>query len=257
MLVLQRIKSIRCHFFNGNDLDSKRSIWVSWNKVLTSKEKGGLGVSSLFALNRALMFKWVWQFFNQRDSLWVRVIHAIHGIDGRIGRAGNVGYTSIWCDIIKEMDMLASHGIDLISMMHKKIGNRMPRSGIESEQWVHLLDSLEGVMLNPSEDSVPAYAPLDVHDLAVNGHDGINGHGKCDVPNTCSLLDEDNEVSIFESLAPLMDLVMLVDWRRSSYNDEVRFYDIFEARVNELPEQVLNFYVHYDIRILIVRKYFL
>nr|GEX08708.1 hypothetical protein [Tanacetum cinerariifolium] len=28
----------------------------------------------------------------------------------------------------------------------------MPRSGIESEQWDHLLDSLEGVMLNPSED---------------------------------------------------------------------------------------------------------
>nr|GFC58655.1 RNA-directed DNA polymerase, eukaryota, reverse transcriptase zinc-binding domain protein [Tanacetum cinerariifolium] len=28
----------------------------------------------------------------------------------------------------------------------------MPRSGIESEQWDHLLDSLEGVMLNPLED---------------------------------------------------------------------------------------------------------
>nr|GEZ96005.1 RNA-directed DNA polymerase, eukaryota, reverse transcriptase zinc-binding domain protein [Tanacetum cinerariifolium] len=109
------------------------SIWVSWNKVLTSKEKGGLGVSSLFALNRALMFKWVWRFLNQRDSLWVRVIHAIHGVDGRISRAGNVGYTSIWCDIIKEM-------------------GRMPRSGIESKQWDHLLDSLEGVMLNPSKD---------------------------------------------------------------------------------------------------------
>nr|GFA95495.1 RNA-directed DNA polymerase, eukaryota, reverse transcriptase zinc-binding domain protein [Tanacetum cinerariifolium] len=103
MFVLQRMESIRCHFFNGNDLDGKRLIWVSWNKVLTSKEKGGLGVSSLFALNRA------------------------------IGRAENVGYTSIWCDIIKEMD-------------------RMPHSGIEFEQWDHLLDSLEGVMLNPSED---------------------------------------------------------------------------------------------------------
>nr|GEX32545.1 hypothetical protein [Tanacetum cinerariifolium] len=99
------------------------------------------------------------------------------------------------------MDRLASHGIDLISMMHKKIGNglntsfwedwwrgeqqlkeafpriyaldvnkhisvafkfeqtslssslsRMSRSGIESEQWDHLLESLKGVMLNPSED---------------------------------------------------------------------------------------------------------
>ncbi|GKB29200.1 RNA-directed DNA polymerase, eukaryota [Tanacetum coccineum] len=122
--------------FLCNDLDSKRSIWVSWNKVLTSKEKGGLGVSSLFVLNRALM----------------------------IDRAGNVGYTSIWCDIIKEMDRLASHGIDLIS--NKLISvkfqfeqtslasslRRMPPSGIEFEQWDHLLDSLEGVMLSPSED---------------------------------------------------------------------------------------------------------
>nr|GEZ27261.1 probable xyloglucan endotransglucosylase/hydrolase protein 33 [Tanacetum cinerariifolium] len=49
-----------------------------------------------------------------------------------IGRAGNVRYTSIWCDDIKEMDRLASHGIDLI------MGS--------------FLDSLEGVMLNPSED---------------------------------------------------------------------------------------------------------
>nr|GEU91252.1 RNA-directed DNA polymerase, eukaryota [Tanacetum cinerariifolium] len=101
------------------------------------------------------------RFFNPSDSLWVRVIHAILGVDGRIGRARNVGYTSMWCDIIKEMDRLASHGIDLTSRMHKKIGNglntsfwedRMPRSGIESEQWDHLLDYLEGVMLNPLED---------------------------------------------------------------------------------------------------------
>nr|GEX59987.1 RNA-directed DNA polymerase, eukaryota, reverse transcriptase zinc-binding domain protein [Tanacetum cinerariifolium] len=154
--------------FSALTFDSKRSIWVSWNKVLTSKKKGGLGVSSLFALNRALMFKWVWRFFNQSYSLWVRVIHAIHGVDGRIGRAGNVGYTSIWCDIIKEMDRLASHGIDLISMMHKKIGNGLNNSFWENrwrgEQRLkeaflriyaledHLLDSLEGVMLNPSED---------------------------------------------------------------------------------------------------------
>nr|GFC42106.1 RNA-directed DNA polymerase, eukaryota, reverse transcriptase zinc-binding domain protein [Tanacetum cinerariifolium] len=47
-----------------------------------------------------------------------------------IGRAGNAGYTSIWCDIIKEMDRLASYGIDLISMMHKKI-----RNGLNTSFW--------------------------------------------------------------------------------------------------------------------------
>nr|GFA43628.1 RNA-directed DNA polymerase, eukaryota, reverse transcriptase zinc-binding domain protein [Tanacetum cinerariifolium]GFA57240.1 RNA-directed DNA polymerase, eukaryota, reverse transcriptase zinc-binding domain protein [Tanacetum cinerariifolium] len=64
----------------------------------------------------------------------VRVIHTIHGVDGRIGRAGNVGYTSILCDIIKEIDRLASPGIDLISMMHKKIGNGLNTSFWE-DRW--------------------------------------------------------------------------------------------------------------------------
>nr|GEV75170.1 RNA-directed DNA polymerase, eukaryota [Tanacetum cinerariifolium] len=45
MKVLQRMKSIRCHFFNGVDLGSKKSIWVKWNNVLALKEKG---LSKLF-----------------------------------------------------------------------------------------------------------------------------------------------------------------------------------------------------------------
>ncbi|GJV67949.1 hypothetical protein Tco_1483458 [Tanacetum coccineum] len=39
-------------FFNGQDQKSNKAYWVKWNKVLTPKDKGGLGVSSLFALNR-------------------------------------------------------------------------------------------------------------------------------------------------------------------------------------------------------------
>ncbi|GJV61442.1 hypothetical protein Tco_1467542, partial [Tanacetum coccineum] len=54
--------------------------------VLAPKEKGGLGVSSLYALNRALMFKWVWRFYSQNSSLWARVMKAIHGDDGIIGK---------------------------------------------------------------------------------------------------------------------------------------------------------------------------
>nr|GEV64616.1 RNA-directed DNA polymerase, eukaryota [Tanacetum cinerariifolium] len=50
-------------------------------------------------------------------------MQAIHGVDGRIGRDGKAGHASIWCDIIKEMDRLASQGIDLVSMMQIKIGN--------------------------------------------------------------------------------------------------------------------------------------
>nr|GFA98733.1 RNA-directed DNA polymerase, eukaryota, reverse transcriptase zinc-binding domain protein [Tanacetum cinerariifolium] len=48
-----------CAFFNGADVNSKKPSWVRWKSVLAAKDVGGLGVSSLFALNRALMFKWV------------------------------------------------------------------------------------------------------------------------------------------------------------------------------------------------------
>nr|GFC48601.1 RNA-directed DNA polymerase, eukaryota [Tanacetum cinerariifolium] len=63
----------------------KKSVWVKWKHALASKDKCGLSVSSLFALNKALMFKWVWRFITQGSSLWARVIKALHGYDGKIG----------------------------------------------------------------------------------------------------------------------------------------------------------------------------
>nr|GFA67749.1 RNA-directed DNA polymerase, eukaryota, reverse transcriptase zinc-binding domain protein [Tanacetum cinerariifolium] len=53
--VLRMLESIRSHFFNGNELRSNKATWVKWNSVLASKEKRGLSVSSLYALNRGLI----------------------------------------------------------------------------------------------------------------------------------------------------------------------------------------------------------
>nr|GFA89910.1 RNA-directed DNA polymerase, eukaryota, reverse transcriptase zinc-binding domain protein [Tanacetum cinerariifolium] len=75
-----------CVFFICTDVNSKKPSWVSWKSVLAAKDVGGLGMSSLFALNRALMFKWIWRFFSQKNSLWVRVVKAFHGEDGKIGK---------------------------------------------------------------------------------------------------------------------------------------------------------------------------
>jgi len=57
----------------------KKKTWVSWKKVLAEKEVGGLGVNSLFALNRAMLFKWIWRYFVESEALWVKVVKAIHG----------------------------------------------------------------------------------------------------------------------------------------------------------------------------------
>nr|GEZ45575.1 RNA-directed DNA polymerase, eukaryota, reverse transcriptase zinc-binding domain protein [Tanacetum cinerariifolium] len=112
-----------CAFFNGSDVNSKKPSWVRWKSVLAAKDVGGLGVSSLFTLNRGLMFKWVWRFFSQKNSLWVRVVKALHGEDGKIGKKVQPRYPSIWFNIINEIKSLKLHGSDLDSFITPKLGN--------------------------------------------------------------------------------------------------------------------------------------
>nr|GEV53302.1 tubulin alpha-2 chain [Tanacetum cinerariifolium] len=121
--VLHHMESMRSHFFNGFELSSKKSVWVKWKHALASKDKSGLGVSSLFALNKALMFKWVWRFITQGSSLWARVIKVLHGYDGKIGQKVKSCYPSLWLDIIHEVKMFKSRGIDLLSLIYSKLGN--------------------------------------------------------------------------------------------------------------------------------------
>nr|GEZ31661.1 RNA-directed DNA polymerase, eukaryota, reverse transcriptase zinc-binding domain protein [Tanacetum cinerariifolium] len=113
MRVLQRLESIRSHLFKGNDIHGKNLSWVKWKNVLASKEKGGLGVSSLYALNRGLMLKWVWRFITQSLSLWARVIKEIHRDDEKIGKNAKSNYPSIWLDIVHEMKVLKKQGINI------------------------------------------------------------------------------------------------------------------------------------------------
>ncbi|GJR02159.1 RNA-directed DNA polymerase, eukaryota [Tanacetum coccineum] len=120
MKVLQRMEAIRCHFFNSVDHNSRKPIWVKWRKVLASKEKGGLGVSSLYALNRALLFKWVWRFRTQSSSLWARVIKGIHGKDGKLDNKAKYSHPSIWLDIVREIKHLKDKDIDLLSFIKKR-----------------------------------------------------------------------------------------------------------------------------------------
>ncbi|GKA51027.1 RNA-directed DNA polymerase, eukaryota, reverse transcriptase zinc-binding domain protein [Tanacetum coccineum] len=121
--VLLVLESIRSHFFNGNDSNSKKASWVKWSSVITSKEKGGLGVANLYALNRALMLKWVWRFFSNKESFWARVIKAIYGEDGSMGKVACSGIRSCWMNIVNEVNVLKEQGINLFEFMKQKMGD--------------------------------------------------------------------------------------------------------------------------------------
>jgi hypothetical protein len=123
LIVLRKLESIRSHFFNGHVLSSKKATWIKWNNVLPPKEKGGLGVSSLYALNRALMLKWVWRFYAQNSSLWARVIKAIHGVDGKIGKNIKACNHFCWLSIVNEISALKNQGVNLFEFMRLKLGN--------------------------------------------------------------------------------------------------------------------------------------
>ncbi|GKB62219.1 RNA-directed DNA polymerase, eukaryota [Tanacetum coccineum] len=77
--ILKDMERIRSNFFKGADLSDRKISWVAWDKALASKKSGGLGISSYFALNRALLLKWVWRFISQDGSLWFRVIQSLYG----------------------------------------------------------------------------------------------------------------------------------------------------------------------------------
>ncbi|GJT03035.1 RNA-directed DNA polymerase, eukaryota, partial [Tanacetum coccineum] len=100
-------------------------------KVLTSKEKGGLGVSSLFALNRGLLFKWLWRFYSQKDSLWTKVIKALYGEDGSLDKVGASAARTCWTTIVQEVKVIQAQGINIHDFIKLKLGN-----GEDSRFWL-------------------------------------------------------------------------------------------------------------------------
>nr|GEV25079.1 RNA-directed DNA polymerase, eukaryota [Tanacetum cinerariifolium] len=121
--VISSLEALRNKFFIGAKIDERRMTWISWKKVLAHKQGGGLGVNSIYALNHALLFKWIWILRNYPNALWVQVVKAIHGEDERKRQ----GFT---------FDSFRRH----------------PRGGVESTQWEEILDLLNSIILSSMAD---------------------------------------------------------------------------------------------------------
>ncbi|GKD74732.1 RNA-directed DNA polymerase, eukaryota, reverse transcriptase zinc-binding domain protein, partial [Tanacetum coccineum] len=96
--VKSRLSNWKMKSLSIGELNSNKASWVKWKSVLASKEKGGLGVSSLYALNRALMMKWV-------------------------GKVSKVGNRSCWRNIVNEVRILGNQGVKVLNYMRIKLGN--------------------------------------------------------------------------------------------------------------------------------------
>nr|GEV36693.1 RNA-directed DNA polymerase, eukaryota, reverse transcriptase zinc-binding domain protein [Tanacetum cinerariifolium] len=101
--VPKEMEAIRYNFFNGADPTERKITWVSWDKVLASKKNVGLGVSSFHALNRALL---------------LNVIQALYCASFELHP---VNQSSIWCSILREMQVLIFKGFDFVSHCKKRV----------------------------------------------------------------------------------------------------------------------------------------
>nr|GEZ07931.1 hypothetical protein [Tanacetum cinerariifolium] len=166
-----RFTLMKSEFFNGMDISDRKLARIGWKKILASKKNGGLGVSSLFALNRALLYKWIWRFISNGASLWLRFITAIHGVNEPINSEHKSSRGSLWLDIIREAQKLSNTCVNLLSLM-KKVGNgeatvaaklrdsslissfrRLSWGGIEDDQLRLLEGTISLVLLSQSSDS--------------------------------------------------------------------------------------------------------
>nr|GEV29775.1 RNA-directed DNA polymerase, eukaryota [Tanacetum cinerariifolium] len=145
--VLHMLESIRMNFFNGVHYDERKITWVKWSKVLASKKYDGLGVSSFYALNRALLFKWVWRYISGDSSLWCRFIKAMHGIT--LSKTSKFRFSN-WITIVREVFRIKDCGVDLLSHCHLRVGNGL--RGAEASQLDLLQESIQNVILSNMDD---------------------------------------------------------------------------------------------------------
>ncbi|GKC08551.1 RNA-directed DNA polymerase, eukaryota [Tanacetum coccineum] len=121
--VIKDLEAMRRDFFIGSDKADKKMVWIRWDITLASKNNGGLGVSSFFATNQALLFKWIWRFLTQCLSFWSNLIKAINGVKGSIDTPKAKISGSIWQEMVREFSLLKSKGIDCFSFIKRKLGN--------------------------------------------------------------------------------------------------------------------------------------
>ncbi|GKB96689.1 RNA-directed DNA polymerase, eukaryota [Tanacetum coccineum] len=234
--VLHEMEMLRNKFFNGGSFQDRKITWVAWNNVLSSKKKGGLGVSSFYALNRTLLLKWVWCFLSQYGSLWSQVISAIHG--SRLESHSHKSYstwvrngsnTRFWLDSwilntplsVRFPRIFALETIKDISVASKWNASsfdasfrRLVRDEAENHQWLEMILMLDTVILSSSGDRWLC---------------DINGDGVFRVKDIRSILDD--------LILPSSD----IPTRWVKYLPIKINVFAWRARLDRLPTRVLHF----------------
>ncbi|GKA60254.1 RNA-directed DNA polymerase, eukaryota [Tanacetum coccineum] len=164
--VVKSLESIRNRIFIDAGSDERKTTWISWKKVLASKREGSLRVNSIFALNHALLFKWVWRFRMQLNVIWTKD-KGVDLMEFCQKKVGDGQGTRFWPDkwvgdqTLKEtypriFALELDKEIKVVVKLEQIDGlgsyRRLPRGGIEEVQVMELRYVISSIIMAPVPD---------------------------------------------------------------------------------------------------------
>jgi len=99
--VCDRIISIQRRFMWGWGRENRSIPWVSWEKICSPLEKGGLLVKDVKKFNGSLLAKWKWRLMRGEKGLWKEVLLSEYGMDLEQSRSNEKKYFWWWRDLCK------------------------------------------------------------------------------------------------------------------------------------------------------------
>ena len=114
---------MRDFFWGGTDVKRKLH-WIKWEKVLASRDSGGLEIGSIVSFNLALVLKWRWRFVNGEHSFWVKLISSLYGMDGGFYSTSiRANGDSPWQRLLRVCSKLDETGVLPLSVLARKVGD--------------------------------------------------------------------------------------------------------------------------------------
>lgn len=89
--VINRIDQIRRSFLWAKSTDDAKGIsLINWQAACLPKNWGGLGIMNLKLFNMALLLRWWWKAYHDKDCLWTVTVRLLRR------RGGNAHQTAVW-----------------------------------------------------------------------------------------------------------------------------------------------------------------
>ena len=72
--VAHKIITMQSQFLWGWSIDNRKIHRLAWETMVKEKDRGGLGVGTILAKTKALLFKWIWKLRSNDKASWADFI---------------------------------------------------------------------------------------------------------------------------------------------------------------------------------------